>query len=273
MRPLLSIITVTYNNRTGLEKTIVSVVNQSWRDFEFIIVDGGSTDGSSELIEQYKSSISKVISEKDKGIYDAQNKGIASSKGQYLLFLNAGDTFHNATVVFNFVNFIGNQENRVVYGNSKLLMKEAVSQVQEPPAQLDKLFFFKYTLNHQACFIARSLFDELGNYNIAYKICADFDFLLKVFCLKPDSYLYFNMVICDYDYSGLSSLNENYDRVLSEKHSILKKNLSSQEYRQLKKVALTDVPLKYRVLARIYKLPLVGRSIKQLMIMLHKGGK
>ena len=87
----ISIITVNYNDREGLKKTIESVINQTWQDFEFIIIDGGSTDGSREVIEQYKDKIDYWISEPDKGIYNAMNKGIKAASGEFLLFLNSGD--------------------------------------------------------------------------------------------------------------------------------------------------------------------------------------
>ena len=91
----LSIITVNYNNKAGLQKTIDSVVCQTWRDFEWIVIDGGSTDGSKELIEQYQQHFAYWCSEPDKGVYNAMNKGISKAKGEYLNFMNSGDCFYN----------------------------------------------------------------------------------------------------------------------------------------------------------------------------------
>ena len=92
----LSIITINYNNREGLKRTIESVVNQTFTDFEWILIDGGSTDGSKELIEQYSNRFSYWVSEPDNGIYNAMNKGLRAAKGDYLQFLNSGDRLYNA---------------------------------------------------------------------------------------------------------------------------------------------------------------------------------
>lgn len=100
----LSIITVNLNDKTGLEKTIKSVISQSFSDFEFIIIDGESTDGSIDIINQYKSKISYWVSEKDSGIYNAMNKGIRQAKGEYLYFLNSGDALHNENVLHHIFN-------------------------------------------------------------------------------------------------------------------------------------------------------------------------
>ena len=97
----LSVITINYNNRDGLRKTIESVVNQTCRDFEYIIIDGGSTDGSVDVIKQYADRIDYWVSEPDKGIYHAMNKGIAVAHGEYLNFMNSGDCFYESTVVEN----------------------------------------------------------------------------------------------------------------------------------------------------------------------------
>ena len=96
-----SIITINYNNRDGLRKTIESVVNQSCRDIEYIVIDGGSTDGSVEVIEEYAGKIDYWVSERDKGIYNAMNKGLAQAHGEYLNFMNSGDCFHDNDVLIN----------------------------------------------------------------------------------------------------------------------------------------------------------------------------
>ena len=100
----LSIITINFNNHDGLQKTINSVIAQTWKDFEWIIIDGGSTDGSKNLIEQYDKYITYWISESDKGIYNAMNKGIKIARGDYLQFLNSGDYFYNEKVIEKFCN-------------------------------------------------------------------------------------------------------------------------------------------------------------------------
>src|SRR5574344_2490955 len=95
----LSIITINYNNAEGLEKTIKSVINQTFTDYEYIIIDGGSTDGSTDIIKKYRENIDYWVSESDKGIYKAMNKGITYTHGEYLNFMNSGDCFHSSTVL------------------------------------------------------------------------------------------------------------------------------------------------------------------------------
>ena len=112
----LSIITINYNNRDGLQKTIDSVVSQTYKNFEWIIIDGGSTDGSKELIEQYQDHCAYWCSEPDKGIYNAMNKGIEKAIGDYSLFLNSGDRLHDDTVIDKIVSFLG----KTVFGNYKI---------------------------------------------------------------------------------------------------------------------------------------------------------
>ena len=97
--PKISIITVNYNNLEGLQRTFNSVFNQTWKEFEYVVIDGGSTDGSKELIEKYNDKIDYWVSESDNGIYNAMNKGIKKAKGEYLLFLNSGDNLFNHTVL------------------------------------------------------------------------------------------------------------------------------------------------------------------------------
>src|SRR6478735_1115877 len=112
----LSIITINYNNLQGLQKTIESVVSQSFKDFEYIIIDGGSTDGSKVLIEKYSESITYWVSEKDNGIYPAMNKGIQVANGEYLLFLNSGDWFYENTTLSMAIPMLRPFD--IVYGNT-----------------------------------------------------------------------------------------------------------------------------------------------------------
>lgn len=114
--PKLSIITVNLNNREGLRKTIESVICQSFSDYEYIIIDGGSTDGSKELIELYQNKVTYWISETDKGIYNAMNKGIKTGKGDYCLFLNSGDWLVNSTVIEK--EFSDSKQADIIYGNT-----------------------------------------------------------------------------------------------------------------------------------------------------------
>ncbi len=169
----LSIITVNYNNKAGLQKTIDSVVAQTWRDFEWIIIDGGSTDGSKELIEQYQQHFSFWCSEPDKGVYNAMNKGIEKAQGEYLLFLNSGDALYDEHVLQNVddlhitADIISGQVERM--DNHQLLRTYDKSILMQ---------LYRDTLNHQGTFIKRTLFDDL-RYDESLKVVSDWKFWLE----------------------------------------------------------------------------------------------
>lgn len=271
--PILSIITINYNNKQGLEKTILSVISQTAKDIEFIVIDGGSTDGSADVIKANSVNITYAISEKDAGIYDAQNKGIKKSTGDYLLFLNSGDTLFSYSVVNDFYQFISDKKPGIVYGNSNLVFSGKAHEILCPPPKLSINYFFKNTINHQACFISRDLFFKNGLYDIKYKICADFDLFFKVFVNDPDAYIYFNCTICNYEDDGLSSNKENYERVVSEKFEVLKSHLSKKDYDKYYREYRKSIPLKYRIFERIYKVPVLNWMFKKVYQTIKGNGK
>jgi len=182
----LSIITINYNNKAGLEKTINSVMYQSWRDFEWIIIDGGSTDGSKEVIENLAkdplSNISYWCSEKDKGIYNAMNKGIAKAKGEYLNFMNSGDCFYDNDTLLLFTRRIEFSAD-IYYGDSFYLDKNGnIGKELKLPDELTIDHYLKGGwINHQAAFIKRKLLQQRP-YDEKYKIAGDSDFFLYQLC-------------------------------------------------------------------------------------------
>ncbi len=270
--PVLSIITINYNNKKGLEDTIVSVTGQTIKHFEFIIIDGGSTDGGKEVIDNYKNSVTYSVSEKDNGVYDAQNKGIKAAKGDYLLFLNSGDTFYNTRVIEEFYKFIDSEKPAIAYGDSNLVCPDKKDEILRQPEKLDLHYFFRRTLNHQATFIKRELFFGYGLYDLNYRICADFDFFFKVFVNQPQYFKHFNCVVCNYMNDGISSSSKNYDQMVSEKQTILKKNLSKEEYNRFYKGYRQEIPLKYRILERVYKVPILNWLFKKVYLTVKRPG-
>jgi glycosyltransferase involved in cell wall biosynthesis len=118
-QPILSVITVVYNNAADIERTMLSVVNQTYKGIEYIVVDGGSIDGTLQIIEKYKDRIAKLISEKDKGIYDAMNKGLAIATGDYVLFMNSADEFYSADTVANV--FAAEPNADIYYGETEMI--------------------------------------------------------------------------------------------------------------------------------------------------------
>jgi len=219
-RNKITVITVNYNNIKGLKKTIESVISQDYSDYEFVVVDGGSTDGSVALIESY-SRINNWISEKDKGVYHAMNKGIRMAKGDYVIFMNSGDIFYSQDVLNKFITELDSNLG-IIYGNSLYYNDSGYNREEYPPAELNYSFFRSAGINHQAAFIKRKLFFDYFFYQESYKICADWDFFMRIVCLHKVSYKYINEFVCRYDFSGISADPVNYARYVEERDFTLK---------------------------------------------------
>jgi glycosyltransferase involved in cell wall biosynthesis len=217
----LSIITINYNNKQGLIKTFESVKSQSWNEFEYIVIDGGSSDGSKELIES-NPQVSYWVSEKDSGVYNALNKGIKAANGDYLIFMNSGDSFYNSDVLKNVApNFTG--EISVLYGNSMYYKEDGYQREEVFPKKLTFSFFYTSGINHQAAFIKRDLFFKYFLYNEQYKIFADWELFVYAICAKNEPYLHLDQIICYYDFTGMSSNMETYNKYLFEKKATIEK--------------------------------------------------
>lgn len=178
----VSIITVNYNNSHGLERTIKSVAQQSYSDVEYIVIDGGSTDESVDLIKQNEPAISLWVSEKDGGIYNAMNKGVKLSKGEYLLFLNSGDFFVDKDVLSRIFNKDLNVNEDLLIGRQRFINVESNQKGISPKLHTEEInmeFFLSSTLPHQSTFIKCSLFDVCGGYDETYRVCADWVFWIK----------------------------------------------------------------------------------------------
>lgn len=211
----LSIITVNLNNRDGLQKTIDSVISQTFKDFEWIVIDGGSTDGSKELIEQCADHFAYWVSEPDKGIYNAMNKGIKVARGEYLQFLNSGDWLCDETALERC--FSHEFDADVVYGDTFFYEGMNIRERHYP-----KIMTFKYlynqSLGHSSSFIKREILNE-ELYDEGLKIVSDWKFfLLQAFKNKKFEYIG-EMVSC-FSADGISSINgkllaKERERVLS----------------------------------------------------------
>jgi glycosyltransferase involved in cell wall biosynthesis len=212
MSKQLSIITVNFNDANGLQKTIESVIAQSFSDFEYIIIDGGSSDNSANVIKQYENRITYWISEPDKGVYNAMNKGILQAKGEYCLFLNSGDTFYSDTVlekVFN-TNYIED----IITGNflkqypkNAIVDKGHAYDRAKEGKSLTLFDFFISNIPHQATFIKRKLFDRYGLYDENYKIVSDWLFFLKTIVWEGVKVKYIDTTIACFNMEGISNVN------------------------------------------------------------------
>lgn len=216
----LSIITVNLNNKDGLLKTLASVANQTCQDFEYIVIDGSSTDGSVELIQD-ATFIDRWISEKDTGVYYAMNKGIALATGDYLLFLNSGDQLFNGTVIENAIPKLTGEA--IIYGNLQQAWDNTF-RIHYFPEVLTFGHFIKETIGHLSTFIRRDLFEEYGLYDTAYKIVADWAFFTQVIIKESVSVKYIPDVVGTFDMSGMSSDPANVDRINLERRQFLRKH-------------------------------------------------
>ena len=210
--PLVTIVTVVYNAKELLEETIISVLNQSYQNIEYIIIDGGSIDGTLDVIKKYQNHISQYISESDKGIYDAMNKGIALAKGQWLNFMNAGDSFYSNDVLQDVFSQEFTQDISVVYGNTDIGHKILT---YKPNLDL-KDMAQGMMLCHQSTFYKLS---SSIKYNLKYRICGDQDFTMQYFKLGRKS-KYLDITISKYDLDGISS--QSLNKILKEKIKINK---------------------------------------------------
>jgi glycosyltransferase involved in cell wall biosynthesis len=221
--PLISIITVVYNSCNLIRETIESVYSQNLdRDlFEYIIIDGGSTDGTLEIVRDSIRSADSWISESDDGIYDAMNKGLSLANGEWVTFLNAGDLYFDNDVLAKVSRSFGVSD--IVYGKYIKNYKSGPREIV-PAVSISKLtLLFSMGINHQTLFIKRSLIDR---FNTRYRIAADFDLLLRVLENKDLSITYVDTTIVQYDPYGFSSgslvedefaiiLRQHYGRIIS----------------------------------------------------------
>jgi len=220
--PKLSIITINYNNATGLQKTVDSVFAQGFSDLEYIVIDGASTDGSAGIINSNADKISYCVSEKDRGVYHAMNKGIEKASGEYLLFLNSGDHFYTDHVLKEIGDELDGTD--IIYGDIFLIETAAKSWMGVYPDQLSFQHFIEGSLPHPASFIRRILFDKVGFYDESLQICADWKFFLHAICRFSVSYRHIDKTIATFYLDGLSSTRDSAAIIQKEKEGILQRD-------------------------------------------------
>ena len=196
----LSIITINYNDIVGLKKTIESILIQTWRDFEWIVIDGGSTDGSREVLEKYKEHFSYWCSEPDQGIYNAINKGLLHAKGDYINCMNAGDTFYAPDTLEKVFHTPHNVD--IIYGDWMQVYPEE-QYVMHEPYPIDLHAFLHQNICHQAMFVKTNILKNKG-FDESYKLLADYARWTELF-LQNASVTYVNCIVCRYDMSGVSN--------------------------------------------------------------------
>jgi len=227
MKYFLSIITINYNNCEGLKKTITSVKEQTYSNYEHIIIDGASTDKSIEVIENNKASFNYWVSEKDTGIYNAMNKGIKQASGKYLQFLNSGDVFTSSQALSNFINH-PDLEGDIIYGDYKFENGEKIY-----PDHLTPYYFMRTSLPHQSTFFKKEVFKKMGGYDETYRIVADRAFYLTCFLSEKFKFQHIEYPLTLFDLQGLSN-DPVYKKQKEEEDERMFKDLYGIYYKDLK---------------------------------------
>ena len=217
-QPKLSIITIVYNNARDIERTMLSVLDQTYPNIEYVVIDGGSTDGTLAIIKKYESRITKLVSEKDEGIYDAMNKGLAIATGDYVLFMNSGDELYNKDTVTSVFATADNAD--IYYGETEMINDAGENLGQrrhKAPAKLTwKSFKYGMSVSHQAIYIKRSLTQP---YDREYQLSADIDWIINAI-KKAKKIANVNQYVAKYLVGGMSK--KKHRQSLKERFEIMK---------------------------------------------------
>lgn len=203
LQPLVSVVTVSYNAVDTIEETILSVLNQTYKNIEYILVDGGSTDGTVDIIKKYADKIAYWVSEPDKGIYDAMNKGIDVATGEWINFMNSGDIFYSNIVIEKIIERVS-RGIAVIYGD--VILKYSWGNVLKKALPIN-IMNRRFPFSHQSCFINITFMKEL-KYDTSFKICADYNFFYKLYYENKCHFLYVDSVVSVFESEqGVSSVN------------------------------------------------------------------
>ena len=219
---ILTVVTINRNNALGLEKTLQSVAAQTFKDFEYIIIDGVSTDDSVEIIKKYEIEITHLrwISEPDSGIYNAMNKGLRMASGEYIQILNSGDCLAAPDVTERMMNEIERLGNPpILYGNMVKRFHDGRQWVDKSfeGSEITMLGMFSGTLNHDSAYIRRDLFEKYGYYDERLKIVSDWKWYLQAIVLNGEKPQYVDINVTLFDMSGISETNKDLDRAERKK--------------------------------------------------------
>ena len=228
--PFFSIITINYNSGINILSTISSVNKQVFRDFEYVIIDGGSNDISLDVINQHYENFAFLCSEKDNGIYDAINKGIANSKGRYIILLHAGDYLNNKNSLKEIHSFILKKPLNDLYLSDVLICSKINISIpiRYYPANIFKVSRLRFGIMpaHPAIIIKREVYDSIGIYSTEYQIASDFDFIIRLFQIKNLRFTYMNKVFLRMIDGGISDklsnkiILQNELKLICKKHKI-----------------------------------------------------
>ena len=231
--PKLSIITVCRNEEAGIAKTAESIVRQTWQDFEWIVIDGASTDGTLGKLKPYAGRIGRLVSEPDSGIYNAMNKGIRLAQGEYLIFMNGGDAFHHPEVLEEV--FSKNPDGDVLYGDVILDNGGEQTKCEYPSSIKSPLWFANRCISHQGAFIRKELFNRYGMYDETLQIVSDWKHWI-IFSLNGCSFRHIGgyVAVCD----GMGITETRHDETRREQTSIINTYFHAGELDNLNRDAI-----------------------------------
>lgn len=198
-KPMVSIITVVYNGDKHLKQTIESVINQSYQNVEYIMIDGGSTDSTLDIIEKYKNKIDYFISEPDDGIYDAMNKGIGNASGELIGIVNSDDWYEPNTVE-TVADIYHKKAYGVIYGLARVFENNKQRKIFTNHYQMLPVTM----MTHQTCFIQRKIYEKYGNYSLKYKWASDYDLLLRLYSQNV-SFFQLETILTNFRYGGATT--------------------------------------------------------------------
>ena len=210
----VSIITVVYNASKTIEQTIRSVLNQTYPNIEYIVIDGGSTDGTVDIIRKFLEKIDIFVSEKDDGLYDAMNKGIKLASGEIIGILNSDDTYTENAVSLVVDNF-KNRQIDILYGNA-LLVDEASEIGLYDCSDIEQIWY-RMAIPHPSTFVKKEIYDKYGVFDIQYQIAADYDLMLRLYC-EGVRFSHINEILTRFRTGGMSVVRLN--EVTEETHAI-----------------------------------------------------
>ena len=246
----LSIITVNYNDVEGLERTIQSVISQTFHDYEFIIIDGGSTDGSVDVIKKYERHIDYWVSEPDGGIYPGMNKGLCQARGEYVNFMNGGDCYHAPDVLEKI--FSMDTDADIITGAHA---ENGLRNVGKGGVTM--LDLYKWAIDHQASFVRRDV--ALRHpYDERYRIVSDWKFFIEALIFDNCSFCYTDTIVVDVDMKGISNNNFELDR--QEREAVLNELLPERVLKDYQIMASIHTDL-LEVAPRISKSQTIKKAI------------
>lgn len=223
---MISIITPCFNSEKTIERTLQSVLNQTYQNYEYIIIDGESTDNTLDIIEQYKEKFNnklKVVSERDDGIYDAMNKGISLSKGKLIGIVNSDDYYENDTLE-NIISAYNGEKYVVLYGFLRTFVAEKMNSI----VFFDHHFLGEKMINHPTCFVSKELYNDMGVYSLEYKSSSDYDFMLRISQNKDVTFKPVYKILSNFELGGMSGSVLG----MHETYKIMKKykTISNEKY-------------------------------------------